>query len=38
MNLLYERKMRDGGGNGNNGGNASKGGQGAMEPEPYLDM
>jgi hypothetical protein len=38
MNWLYERKMRDGGGNGNNGGNASKGGQGAMEPEPYLDM
>jgi hypothetical protein len=38
MNWLYERKMRDGGGNGNSGGNASKGGQGAMEPEPYLDM
>jgi hypothetical protein len=38
MNWLYERKMRDGGGSGNNGGNASKGGQGAMEPEPYLDM
>jgi hypothetical protein len=38
MNWLYERKMRDGGGNSNNGGNASKGGQGAMEPEPYLDM
>jgi len=39
MNWLYERKMRDGGGN--NGGNAengSTGGQGAMEPEPYLDM
>lgn len=38
MNWLYERKMRDGGGNGNSGGNASTGGQGAMEPEPYLDM
>lgn len=38
MNWLYERKMRDGGGNGNSGGNASTGGQGATEPEPYLDM
>ena len=38
MNWLYERKMRDGGGNGNSGANASTGGQGATEPEPYLDM
>jgi hypothetical protein len=38
MNWLYERKMRDGGGSGNSGGNASTGGQGATEPEPYLDM
>uniref|UniRef100_A0A6C0HJA0 Uncharacterized protein n=1 Tax=viral metagenome TaxID=1070528 RepID=A0A6C0HJA0_9ZZZZ len=37
MNWLYERKMRDGGGNGNSGGNSSTG-QGATEPEPYLDM
>lgn len=37
MNWLYERKMRDGGGN------RAQGGQGVaaagpMEPEPYLDM
>jgi hypothetical protein len=38
MNWLYERKMRDGGGNGTSSGNGSTGGQGAMEPEPYLDM
>lgn len=38
MNWLYERKMRDGGGNGNSGGNSSTGGQGTTEPEPYLDM
>ena len=40
MNWLYERKMKDGGGNSstnndNVGGNSK---QGLLEPEPYLDM
>jgi hypothetical protein len=37
MNWLYEQKMRDGGGKGQQGG---QGGQAAaaLEPEPYLDM
>jgi len=34
MNWLYEQKMRDGGGKAGDG----KGGQGPVEPEPYLDM
>ena len=40
MNWLYERKMKDGGGNtGNsNGGAASSGAAVSAEPEPYLDM
>lgn len=43
MNWLYERKMRDGGGNGSNGGNGGGDSQKNMpvemgEPEPYMDM
>lgn len=34
MNWLYERKMRDGGGNKNGPGGTPS----ALEPEPYLDM
>lgn len=35
MNWLYERKMKDGGGNQ---GNGQGGAAGPLEPEPYLDM
>jgi hypothetical protein len=35
MNWLYERKMKDGGGNHSSGSGAP---QAAMEPEPYMDM
>ena len=37
MNWLYERKMRDGGGNRAQGGQAAAA-AGPVEPEPYLDM
>lgn len=42
MNWLYERKMRDGGGNrgggdSNGGGGSNTGPAAALEPEPYLD-
>jgi hypothetical protein len=39
MNWLYEQKMRDGGGKGQQGGQGGQGGTpSASEPEPYLDM